>query len=73
MEEFGAQPAGIMTLTTALSKPFRRLEKYQGLLQELERHTDEAHIDRGDCQRAVVVYRDISVCGVYIVFCRYIS
>lgn len=50
-----------MTLTTALSKPFRRLEKYQGLLQELERHTDEAHIDRGDCQRAVTVYRDIAV------------
>ncbi|KAG1681657.1 Rho guanine nucleotide exchange factor 7 [Nymphon striatum] len=61
MQELGSQSATIMTLTTALSKPFRRLEKYQGLLQELERHTDEAHIDRGDCQRAVAVYRDISI------------
>lgn len=39
MEEHGANPPGILTLTTGLSRPFRRLEKYPALLQELQRHT----------------------------------
>lgn len=39
MEEHGANPPGILALTTGLSKPFRRLEKYPALLQELQRHT----------------------------------
>lgn len=60
MESHGAPAPGIMVLTTGLSKPFRRLEKYASLLQELERHMEESHADRGDTQRAIHVYRDIA-------------
>uniref|UniRef100_A0A8D8TQA5 Rho guanine nucleotide exchange factor 7 n=1 Tax=Cacopsylla melanoneura TaxID=428564 RepID=A0A8D8TQA5_9HEMI len=60
MESSGASSPGLLVLTTGLSKPLRRLDKYTGLLQELERHVDEAHIDRGDSQRCVSVYRDIT-------------
>ncbi|KAI5737631.1 hypothetical protein M8J76_015239 [Diaphorina citri] len=59
MEASGASSPGLLVLTTGLSKPLRRLDKYTGLLQELERHVDEAHVDRGDSQRCVSVYRDI--------------
>lgn len=34
------QGASILTLTTSLSKPFMRLDKYPTLLQELERHVE---------------------------------
>lgn len=57
MEYLGA---GAMTLTTNLSKPFTRLDKYPSLLKELETHIEEGHVDRGDTQRAIAVYRDIS-------------
>ncbi|XP_054712680.1 rho guanine nucleotide exchange factor 7-like isoform X2 [Uloborus diversus] len=60
MEEHGANPPGILTLTTGLSRPFRRLEKYPALLQELQRHTQENHIDRGDTQRAASLFRDLA-------------
>lgn len=40
MESQGASAPGILTLTTSLSKPFMRLEKYPTLLQELERHVE---------------------------------
>ncbi|KAJ8952295.1 hypothetical protein NQ318_007463 [Aromia moschata] len=43
-----------------LSKPFRRLDKYSGMLQELERHVEECHPDRGDTQRSVSIYKDIA-------------
>ncbi|KAI5704729.1 hypothetical protein M8J75_008204 [Diaphorina citri] len=62
MEASGASSPGLLVLTTGLSKPLRRLDKYTGLLQELERHVDEAHVDRGDSQRCVSVYRDIQRC-----------
>lgn len=61
MEGFGVPSPGIMTLTTCLSKPFRRLERYSSLLKELERHTDEGHVDRGDTQRAISIYRDLAM------------
>lgn len=61
MEASGASSPGLLVLTTGLSKPLRRLDKYTGLLQELERHVDEAHADRGDSQRCVSVYRDVQV------------
>lgn len=61
MEAKGAINPGVLALTTLLSKPFRRLEKYSGLLQELERHVEECHPDRGDTQRSVSVYKDIAV------------
>uniref|UniRef100_A0A8C9REC3 Rac/Cdc42 guanine nucleotide exchange factor 6 n=1 Tax=Scleropages formosus TaxID=113540 RepID=A0A8C9REC3_SCLFO len=38
MESQGASGHGVLSLTTGLSKPFLRLEKYPTLLQELERH-----------------------------------
>ncbi|XP_046987789.1 rho guanine nucleotide exchange factor 7 isoform X3 [Schistocerca americana] len=60
MESHGAVSPGILVLTTGLSKPFRRLEKYSGMLQELERHVEESHPDRGDTQRSVSVYKDIA-------------
>ncbi|KAL4695669.1 hypothetical protein H8959_000764 [Pygathrix nigripes] len=41
MENQGASSPGILILTTSLSKPFMRLEKYVTLLQELERHMEE--------------------------------
>ena len=61
MEHNGAVTPGILVLTTGLSKPFRRLDKYSAMLQELERHTEKSHQDRGDTQRSVFVYREISV------------
>nr|CAD7195766.1 unnamed protein product [Timema douglasi] len=60
MEAQGAASPGLLVLTTGLSKPFRRLEKYAGMLQELERHVEENHPDRGDTQRSVSVYKDIA-------------
>ncbi|KAL0274433.1 UNVERIFIED_CONTAM: hypothetical protein PYX00_006856 [Menopon gallinae] len=64
MESQGAASPGLLVLTTGLSKPFRRLEKYSGILQELKRHMEENHPDRGDTQRSVSVYKDIwSACS----------
>ncbi|XP_015519561.1 rho guanine nucleotide exchange factor 7 isoform X1 [Neodiprion virginianus] len=60
MEHCGAVTPGILVLTTGLSKPFRRLEKYSAMLQELERHMEKNHPDRGDTQRSVCVYREIA-------------
>lgn len=40
MEGRGAVSPGILTLTTGLSKPFMRLDKYLTLLKELERHME---------------------------------
>lgn len=61
MESCGATTPGLLVLTTGLSKPFRRLDKYSGMLQELERHVEISHPDRGDTQRSVAVYKDIAV------------
>lgn len=61
MEKCGAVCPGILVLTTGLSKPFRRLDKYAAMLQELGRHVLESHPDRGDTHRAVAVYKDIAV------------
>ncbi|KAG5898986.1 hypothetical protein JTB14_004705 [Gonioctena quinquepunctata] len=60
MESKGATSPGVLVLTTMLSKPFRRLDKYSGMLQELERHVEECHPDRGDTQRSVSIYKDIA-------------
>lgn len=38
MESKGATSPGILTLTTSLSKPFTRLDRYPALLKELDRH-----------------------------------
>lgn len=61
MEHSGAISPGILVLTTGLSKPFRRLDKYSAMLQELERYMERNHPDRGDTQRSIAVYREIAV------------
>lgn len=61
MERSGAISPGILVLTTGLSKPFRRLDKYSAMLQELERYTEKNYPDRGDTQRSIAVYREIAV------------
>ena len=43
MEGRGAVSPGILTLTTGLSKPFMRLDRYPNLLKELERHMEVRH------------------------------
>lgn len=61
MERQGAASPGLLVLTTGLSKPFRRLDKYAAMLQELERHMETSHPDRGDTQRSISIYKDIAV------------
>ncbi|KAK3783515.1 hypothetical protein RRG08_008852 [Elysia crispata] len=60
VESHGALSPGAQALTTILSKPFVRLDKYPSLLKELERHVEESHPDRGDTQRAIAVYKNIA-------------
>ncbi|XP_023781652.1 rho guanine nucleotide exchange factor 6 isoform X2 [Cyanistes caeruleus] len=59
MESQGAASPGILILTTSLSKPFLRLEKYVTLLQELERHMEEAHADHEDVLKAVTSFKSL--------------
>uniref|UniRef100_A0AAR2IHL5 Rac/Cdc42 guanine nucleotide exchange factor (GEF) 6 n=1 Tax=Pygocentrus nattereri TaxID=42514 RepID=A0AAR2IHL5_PYGNA len=59
MESQGASAPGILTLTTSLSKPFMRLEKYPTLLQELERHMEEGHPDYSDILKATVAFKSL--------------
>lgn len=57
MEMKGANSPGILVLTTGLSKPFMRLDKYPTLLKELERHMEVlliaclSLVSIGQCQR----------------------
>ncbi|XP_045144276.1 rho guanine nucleotide exchange factor 6 isoform X4 [Echinops telfairi] len=57
MESQGASSPGILILTTSLSKPFMRLEKYVTLLQELERHMEDTHPDHQDILKAITAFR----------------
>ncbi|XP_046895922.1 rho guanine nucleotide exchange factor 6 isoform X1 [Hypomesus transpacificus] len=59
MESQGASVPGILTLTTSLSKPFMRLDKYPTLLQELERHVEGAHPDYGDILKATTAFKNL--------------
>uniref|UniRef100_A0A4W4HKP7 Rac/Cdc42 guanine nucleotide exchange factor (GEF) 6 n=1 Tax=Electrophorus electricus TaxID=8005 RepID=A0A4W4HKP7_ELEEL len=59
MESQGAGAPGILTLTTSLSKPFMRLEKYPTLMQELERHVEEAHPDYSDLLKATAAFKGL--------------
>uniref|UniRef100_A0A663MK70 Rac/Cdc42 guanine nucleotide exchange factor 6 n=1 Tax=Athene cunicularia TaxID=194338 RepID=A0A663MK70_ATHCN len=59
MESQGAANPGILTLTTSLSKPFLRLDKYVTLLQELERHMEEAHADHEEVLKAVTSFKSL--------------
>jgi RhoGEF domain len=60
MEKQGAAKPGILVLTTGLSKCFRRLDKYAAILQEMERHMESGHADRGDTQRSISVFKEIA-------------
>lgn len=60
MEKQGAAKPGVLVLTTGLSKPFRRLDKYSAILQEFERHMESGHSDRGDTQRSIAVYKELA-------------
>lgn len=68
MERQGAASPGLLVLTTGLSKPFRRLDKYAAMLQELERHMESGHPDRGDTQRSIAIYKDIAVSILFDIF-----
>ncbi|XP_064206712.1 rho guanine nucleotide exchange factor 6 isoform X3 [Anguilla rostrata] len=59
MESQGAASPGVLTLTTSLSKPFMRLDKYPTLLQELGRHVEEAHPDHCDILKAIVAFKNL--------------
>lgn len=59
MENQGAASPSILLLTTSLSKPFMRLEKYVTLLQELERHMEETHPDHQDILKAVIAFKNL--------------
>lgn len=60
MEARGAGSPGILTLTTGLSKPFMRLDKYPTLLKELERHMEESHPDRPDILKCMASFKNLS-------------
>ncbi|XP_041076320.1 rho guanine nucleotide exchange factor 6-like isoform X5 [Polyodon spathula] len=59
MESQGASSPGILTLTTSLSKPFMRLDRYPTLLQELERHVEESHPDYSDILKAIAAFKNL--------------
>ncbi|ELK14885.1 Rho guanine nucleotide exchange factor 7 [Pteropus alecto] len=60
MEIKGANSPGILVLTTGLSKPFMRLDKYPTLLKELERHMEDYHPDRQDIQKSMTAFKNLS-------------
>ncbi|XP_041115404.1 rho guanine nucleotide exchange factor 7-like isoform X1 [Polyodon spathula] len=60
MEMKGASSPGILMLTTGLSKPFMRLDKYPTLLKELERHMEDYHPDRPDIQKSMTTFKSLS-------------
>ncbi|CAL1582032.1 unnamed protein product [Knipowitschia caucasica] len=60
MEAHGAANPGTLALTTGLSKPFMRLDKYPTLLKELERHMEDGLPDRTDIQKAMVAFKNLS-------------
>ncbi|XP_044236552.1 rho guanine nucleotide exchange factor 7 isoform X5 [Ursus arctos] len=60
METRGASSPGILVLTTGLSRPFMRLDKYPTLLKELERHMEDYHPDRQDIQKSMTAFKNLS-------------
>lgn len=57
------EPSAIIAiyLTKYLALPFKQLETYGKLLKELYRFTEDYHVDRGDVQRSMEFYMDLSV------------
>lgn len=60
MESKGASAPGILTLTTSLSKPFTRLERYPTLLKELDRHIEDQHPDRADLNTCIITFKNFA-------------
>uniref|UniRef100_A0A8C4IU88 Osteoclast-stimulating factor 1 n=1 Tax=Dicentrarchus labrax TaxID=13489 RepID=A0A8C4IU88_DICLA len=60
MESKGASTPGILTLTTSLSKPFTRLERYPTLLKELDRHMEDQHPDRPDLLACMAAFKSFA-------------
>ncbi|XP_056287168.1 rho guanine nucleotide exchange factor 7-like isoform X2 [Pseudoliparis swirei] len=61
MESKGSSTPGILTLTTSLSKPFTRLERYPTLLKELDRHMEDQHPDRAELIAAMMDFKNFAV------------
>uniref|UniRef100_A0A1I8AQ44 SH3 domain-containing protein n=1 Tax=Steinernema glaseri TaxID=37863 RepID=A0A1I8AQ44_9BILA len=51
--------SNLKALVTGLSEPFRHLEKYPAMFQEMERSMPESDPDRGDMQRVFSVYSQL--------------
>lgn len=47
-------------LSKFLATPFKQLEIYGKLLKEIQRYTEDYHVDRGDLQRSIEFYNDLS-------------
>ncbi|KAM6892750.1 rho guanine nucleotide exchange factor 7b isoform 1-T1 [Lycodopsis pacificus] len=60
MESKGSSSPGILTLTTSLSKPFTRLERYPTLLKELDRHMEDQHPDRAELIAAMMDFKSFA-------------
>ncbi|XP_029306245.1 rho guanine nucleotide exchange factor 7-like isoform X1 [Cottoperca gobio] len=60
MESKGASTPGILTLTTNLSKPFTRLERYPTLLKELDRHMEDQHPDRAELIASITDFKNFA-------------
>ncbi|XP_053273114.1 rho guanine nucleotide exchange factor 7 isoform X3 [Pleuronectes platessa] len=60
MESKGASTPGILTLTTSLSKPFTRLQRYPTLLKELDRHMEDQHPDRAELHASMAAFKTLS-------------
>ncbi|XP_027147386.1 rho guanine nucleotide exchange factor 7b isoform X2 [Larimichthys crocea] len=60
MESKGASTPGILSLTTSLSKPFTRLERYPTLLKELDRHMEDQHPDKADLQTCMTAFKSFA-------------
>lgn len=48
-------------LSKNLAAPFKQLEFYLKILKEIQRYTEDFHVDRGDVQRSIEFYSDLSV------------
>ncbi|XP_061426487.1 rho guanine nucleotide exchange factor 7 isoform X5 [Lethenteron reissneri] len=60
MESKGVSSPGLLMLTTSLSKPFMRLDKYPTLLKELERHMEDIHPDRNDIHGGMTAFKTLA-------------
>lgn len=66
LERYGGWSFNLPLRNTLLTQFF-----FKGCLQELERHMEEFHPDRGDTQRSVFVYQNLAVIPFkFYLYCR---